>query len=373
MERIKWSKLGRISVSAFVALALAACSGASGTKSSPKPADAAPQGNAPAQTAPAPAPEKPLTKVKIAYLEPGSAFLPVHVGVASGTYKKHGLDVEMVKLAISPSLAALERGDVQFNMIFGSTIASILQGAPLKIVSVLAEKPNFYVVASKKIPNLDALKQRLEANQPVKMGASSVGGSDDLTIRDMLLAKGFSKELVARIKTIPMPEDAVQDASLEQGLLELVINSPPSPFRLQEAGYPVLLTPKDAAFGSPSSALVVTKKFQAEQPDVVKAMVAGTVDAMQFMKQNKDATTKVMQEWMGGNAQAAELGYRSLLDVLSMDGASTWETLEKVKQQRRASAKLQQDMPVAEIFDFAPVWEAQKKLGLPQRPAGNPK
>src|ERR1700739_4723856 len=72
------------------------------------------------------------TKVRVGKAQAGQfAFVPVHVGVETGIFKKHGLDVEIANFGGDAKLLqALTADGVDFALGGGPTIAFVQKGTP---------------------------------------------------------------------------------------------------------------------------------------------------------------------------------------------------------------------------------------------------
>ena len=91
--------------------------------------------------APAGAADK--VKVSVPVLIP--AYAMYYLAVDKGYFKDEGLDVEIIKAGGGTATPALMSGSLQFTGSPGSAISAILRGAPLKLVFVSQDRPDYQI------------------------------------------------------------------------------------------------------------------------------------------------------------------------------------------------------------------------------------
>src|SRR5215467_11731194 len=70
------------------------------------------------------------------------AFVPVHVGVETGIFKKHGLDIEIANFGGDAKLLqALTADGIDIALGGGPTIAFVQKGTPMLGIAALADAP----------------------------------------------------------------------------------------------------------------------------------------------------------------------------------------------------------------------------------------
>ena len=71
------------------------------------------------------------------------AFVPADIGVETGIFKKHGLDVETSAFGGDARMVqALTADGIDIALGGGPALATIVKGAPMKAVAALANQPN---------------------------------------------------------------------------------------------------------------------------------------------------------------------------------------------------------------------------------------
>jgi ABC-type nitrate/sulfonate/bicarbonate transport system substrate-binding protein len=104
----------------------------------------------------------------------GSMYtMPFQIAQEQGFYRQEGLDVRILGgVKTAPSVQMLVGGSVEVTQTVGTTtLAAILQGAPLKVVMVFNDKPSYALYAKKSIRSFAELKgARLPLSRRVARG-----------------------------------------------------------------------------------------------------------------------------------------------------------------------------------------------------------
>ena len=92
------------------------------------------------------------------------AFVPADVGIDTGIFKKHGIDVEISSFSgDAKEMQALAVGSLDIALGGGPAIATIVKGVPMKAVAAEANAPNTILLVVLKdgpIQSVDDLKSR---------------------------------------------------------------------------------------------------------------------------------------------------------------------------------------------------------------------
>jgi len=93
-------------------------------------------------------------KIRIAYSSRSNTITPLYIASSKGFFREEGLEVELIQ--VSPRLGAMAvmNGDVSFTTSFTSTFRAILQGVPLKLVSVALKKGVYFLVTRPEIKDV---------------------------------------------------------------------------------------------------------------------------------------------------------------------------------------------------------------------------
>ncbi len=187
------------------------------------------------------------------------------------------------------SISALNAGQIDANsQTLGDTIASVAGGADQVVVLVNDNSTgNDKIIANKNIKSVADLKGKKVA-------------AEEGTVDHFLLLQGLKKAgLTAKdIKFVPL-ETGKAAAAFAAGQVDAVaVFAPFTTQALKLPGSKELFSSKDFP-GSISDHLVVSRKFIAEHPDRVQAMVDSWFATLDYIKANPDAANKILVKRAG--------------------------------------------------------------------------
>ena len=92
---------------------------------------------------------------------------------------------------------------------------------------------------------------------------------------------------------------------------------------------------------------------------VIKAGIKGN----RYIRQNRDGTVQIMTDWLKINKELAGAAYDAVVKAFSVDGSVPEEGLRLLIEEAKKTLKLTREVGLAEVSDFAPLYDAQKELG----------
>ena len=118
------------------------------------------------------------TKLRVGKAQPNQfAFVPADIGVETGIFKKHGLDVETSAFGgDAKMMQALTADGIDIALGGGPAFATIVKGAPMMAIAPLSGQPSEMVVAVKAggpVKSVADLKGRTVRVHPATLGDSS--------------------------------------------------------------------------------------------------------------------------------------------------------------------------------------------------------
>jgi len=283
--------------------------------------------------------------IRISYSSRSNSFTALQVAVAKGLFKEEGLSVEMIQMNPRLGGIATMNGDVDFTATFGSTLRGILQGLTLKFVAVSLKKSDHFLITRPEIKDVQDLKGK-------RLGVSTLFGSDQRAVEEMLRSKGFNPGL---LKVIMIGDAPARAEALRSGLVDAVPLSSPQDFMLQQLGFNALAGPQDVKIALPTAALAVSQRNLQERPKVVKQALRALLKAHRFILEKRKETVEVMQKWLQQSPEVAARAYEVLLISTSRNGEisdADWENLTEKQK------------PLDQVRDFTLLRQAQAELGI---------
>src|SRR5574341_1030809 len=98
---------------------------------------------------------EPLKKVRISTRGLGLSVLPYMIGQRLGFYRAEGIEAEPIVTRGTVAIQTLIASSVDYTNAL--PIPAILRGIPLKVLTVISDKPSHYIVVSPKMTNLKQL------------------------------------------------------------------------------------------------------------------------------------------------------------------------------------------------------------------------
>jgi NitT/TauT family transport system substrate-binding protein len=275
-------------------------------------------------------------KIRIAYSSRSNTVTPLYIASSKGFFRDERLEVELIQ--VSPRLGAMAvmNGDVSFTTSFTSTFRAILQGVPLKLVSVALKKGVYFLVSRPEINNVQDLKGK-------KLGIATIRGTDSLVAEELLRSKGFNPAL---LQQLVIGETPLRAQALVANVVQVVSLSPPHDLLLKNMGHNILAGPPEV--GLPASGLFTSVRLLKENPDAANRTLRAVMKANRFLTENRQETIAIMMKWLPQSHEVASRSYDVELKSLAKDGQMTDEELESVIERLGEKRR-----PLDDVRDFS--------------------
>ena len=237
--------------------------------------------------------EKPFKKIRWGVTSISASNWIPWLAKEAKIYEKNGLDVELILLRGSGQTSAALLG----GSIFAApvTIATVMQanlsGADLMTVAHTVPGVQSKLVVKQEIKRPEDLKGK-------KLGTSSRGSLGDFLFRHITRKYGLDPDRDVTWLTIGTPPERLQ--ALASGGVDAADLSYPTDVRAQQMGFRVLWDArKEVVY--PSMAVVTRRKHTQEDRDTVMRMVKSHVEAIHYLKTQKDFSLKVLSKYLRTN------------------------------------------------------------------------
>jgi ABC-type nitrate/sulfonate/bicarbonate transport system substrate-binding protein len=300
----------------LVALALALACAAPSAAPARQPAPAAPPtaaeptsgtSAAPARAVGEPVPAVP-DKIRILSSETSVNHSVFYFAPEKGLYERYGLEADLRNLPPdAPTILA--SGHAEFMTTGTGTESAAAKGVPVKMVLVTVGRPNFGVYA------------RPDVTRPEHLRGQSIWGDNDL-LRAILLKHGLEPDRDVSIVNTRTNDPRAALLAVEQGSVAAAFGWPPLGALARQQGLHELFFAANEIPEVPVSGIGTSDKLIAERSDLVKRMIAATLDTMRYMRDpaNRDeVVAHYMKRW-GFDRDLAEESYRMLELSLTPDG-----------------------------------------------------
>src|SRR4051812_1463661 len=243
------------------------------------------------------------------------SFVPLDIGVRSGIFKQHGLDVEISNFGGDARLQqAMAADGVDISLGSGPGLAFIVKGSPVKGIAAMAGPPLLFALVVRNddwIKTVDDLKGR-------KIGVSTVGSVTSWIINEVSRQRGWGFEGITQV---PIGENAARVAAVRSKALDGGIVDLASALNfVQRREGRILLRFGDLVKDFHIHVIFATDKIIAERPQVLRGFLAGWFETIGLMRRDKQKSVEIAADVMGTDAPTAASIYDELMPMFSDTG-----------------------------------------------------
>ena len=296
-------------------------------------------------------------KVRISVSSLDAAFFTPAVALKRGFFKEEDIDAEVIRMNANISVTALATGDIDYTTIFGSVVRAAIRGLPVRVVASFLDSPTQMLLSRQEFKAVKELKGKT-------LGVSTFGATADVAARMMFRYSGVDPE--KDMKIIALGADQARFTALKEGIVDVIVISPPADVEGRKFGFRVLARAYEL-FNFPFVGLGVNVKKLSDKPDEVKRVIKALIKANRYIRSNRDGSIQTLMEWGRTSKENASLSYDSVVRVFNADGSIPEDGLQAVIEAAMKDAKITRQVLTGEVADLTLVREAQKDLGIKGR------
>lgn len=238
-------------------------------------------------------------------VNPGAGLFSIAVN--QGLYKKHGLDVEIIKTNTTAAVQAMLANKMQMATGAGAAafVTATLEGAPQPFVLVGSWVNVFpyKIMAHKGIKKVEDLK-----------GKTGHVGAPFGTIPDTALRFGLTRLKIDPEKDVKLVQHSNADpasilAAMEKGEVQFGILAPPFDLIAERRGYEMLLALPGLGIPWQQNGEIVPVSYLKSNRDNVVRLMRATAEASKFYFDQKEKTIDIMMEYLGRPRDETEYAY----------------------------------------------------------------
>ena len=299
--------------------------------------------------APATAQER---RVVIGYVSRDLNNFPPLLAEAKGFFREAGIAPQLVQARSTVGTAALLGGSIDYFTAFSSTIQRAMQGAPLRGLLTMVDKPNFYLVSRPEIRTVADLRGKI-------IGVGSLGTINYVVTQKVLARFGVGPEDAT---LMGVGDFQLRMAALKSGSIQATMAAPPAPVQAKEWGFNILAFAGDFVDLPLAGLSTTSSKIKAARSEVV-SVITVVLRGLQFIRANRGETIFLIQKLLKMEKALAEAAYDLSLKSYSADGSASAKGIQNVMEMTPTAAAGRQ-VTAAEVVDFGPLREAQAALGI---------
>src|SRR5438552_14906377 len=171
--------------------------------------------------------------VKVGIPAVNMSVISFSTAVDKGFYKDEGLRVELILMSAAVASRALIAGETHFAAVGGAMMPAVIQGAPLRFLFSTFNRPLYWLYSRPEIKDIKGLKGK-------KVSVSGIGSGPDSLFRDLLKRNGL--EAGRDVAILGVGSNPTLLASLQNGLVDASMLSPPFTFLAEDAGFRELVS-----------------------------------------------------------------------------------------------------------------------------------
>ena len=253
---------------------------------------------------------QPLKKIAIAYSGISASQSPAWVAYEQGLFKKYGLDVQLIFIeAGSRTVQTLVSGDVVAAQVAGTSVMqSNLQGSGVVMIGGFLNTMDYKFIVAPDITRPDQLKGKTVA-------VSRVGSSSDFATRYALEKYGLIPDKDVMI--LQIGSQPARFSAMETGQIHGVMIAIPLTVKAKKMGLNTLADLQMLGLEYQHTGLAVTRSLIKTEPDLVRNILKGFVEAIHYMKRNRKESTAILAKYLKtDDADALEEAYESVIQAL---------------------------------------------------------
>ncbi len=242
-------------------------------------------------------------------------FTPLDVGIETGIFKKHGIEVEASSFAGDAKLQqALIAGSIDMGIGSGPGLAFVAKGAPTLGVAEEAGPPlgiTLAALAKGPIRTIADLKGKTAS-------VSSVGSQTEWMVRELSRRQGWGPD---GIKLVALGDVPAQLAALRTQQVDAVPFDITTAYQLDASGeIRILLKFGDIVTDYINHVIYATDDAIAQHPDSVRRFLAGWFETIAYVKHNKADTVRISSAILKIPEPVVGRVYDETVRMLSDDG-----------------------------------------------------
>ena len=263
------------------------------------------------------------TKVRIGKPQAGTfQFLPVDIGIETGIFKKHGVDVELIDFGGGPRVQqALTAGALDLALGSGPELALAAKGTPEIGIAAMADAPYSVVLAV-----LNGGPKTVADLKGKTVSISSKGSLTDWLGQNLSRQEGWGTD---GIKLAPLGTTAAQMAALKTKQIDGMIVEANGGYRLEEEKTGrVLVQFGDRVKTFHIYIIYARKDFADKSPEAVRNFLAGWFETIDWMHNNRDKTIDILSHNAELSKYIATRDYDELKGMFNRTGKFNPEALK---------------------------------------------
>jgi NitT/TauT family transport system substrate-binding protein len=225
-----------------------------------------------------------LAPVRLAYVSRSTLDMPFIIARDRGFFREEGLEPELVFMKAIQTVQAMLAGGVDFGTATGTAISAAVNGADVRVVFALTDKPSFDMIALPSITSVQQLRGK-------KLGISAPGSLTEILARQILIAH---KVPLDQVTMLPLGTSDVTYIALKAGTIDATLVQIPHNFIAVDEGFRKIASGADV-YRAVQGGLTTTKAIIAERPELVTKTIRATQRALRLIRNDRKFATEFIK------------------------------------------------------------------------------
>ena len=249
------------------------------------------------------------------------SFTPLDVGMQTGIFKKHGLDIQETAFAGDAKLQqGMASDSIDIGIGSGPSMAFIAKGAPVKAIAAMAGPPLLLAIVVR--PDEPKSVADLKGK---KVSVSTAGSLTYFLVSETSRSQGWGPN---GIDIEPMGAMTGQIAALKRGDIDGIIMDIGNAFALEKKGEGRILVRFTQMKDFMIHVIYATDKDIASKPGDLRNFLKGWFETIAFMRAHKAETVRIAAAVTQKDEDVTSRTYDEVMPMFSSDGKFQQKALE---------------------------------------------
>jgi len=290
-------------------------------------------------------------RVMIATPSQGLFEMPVVAAIRNGYFRKEGLEIQKIQIQPQIAVKALEGGDIDLILAWGSSVRAAPMGVPIKMVAAIVSRPLHILVSRPEIRSGRELKAKT-------LGVDSSAGTVDYLSR--VATRYFGLHPGRDVRIIDTGSGPFRLAALKAGTIDASAIDVALAVKAEEEGFKRLLHLGDI-IDLPISGIVVTDQKLAKGRQQIKKVIRATLSGTRFIKQNRTEAIRMIQSYLRVTPSQAAKTYDSSIRSFSDDGFISDKAVSLDLQLAKEGLNIAKETPLSQVVDWSLLREIKRE------------
>jgi len=287
-----------------------------------------------------------LTPVRIGIVSRSTLDLPFWVARERGFFRDEGLDAEIILMRSNLTLQAMLAGSLDFGTATGAAINGIVNGADLRVVFAMSDKPAFELFAQPQITSLQQLRGK-------KIGVGGVGSLSEVILRQILSVQQIPAD---QVTFLALGQNSLTYTSLKAKIIDATMLQVPQNFLAQDEGFRKLAAAADF-YRVVQGGLATAKATITEHPELVSKTIRATLRGLRVLKSERKYAVDLMKgpylDFGTERERLSERFYDAAVQAYLMTGIVDDKLQREMIATASQRSKAPQPLAPERVFDFS--------------------